>query len=168
MNVIFFYIIAAAILVFSVLSVTSRKILRAATFLLFVLISTAALYFLLQVHFLAAVQLMVYAGGIAVLIIFSILLTSNVDFTFEKIDWKKQIFSGLLTLGGAGITILTLLQFNFNSLVKVQTVTPDIRSFGRSFLSYGDGGFVLPFEVITVLLLAAMVAAIMVAKKSKQ
>ena len=168
MNVIFFYIIAAAILGFSILSVTSRKILRAATFLLFVLISTAALYFLLQVHFLAAVQLMVYAGGIAVLIIFSILLTSNVDFTFEKIDWKKQLFSGLLALGGAAITILTLLQFNFKALVQTQTVTPDIRSFGRAFLSYDDGGFVLPFEVITGLLLAAMVAAIMVAKKSKQ
>ena len=72
MNIAIFYILAAIILIFSVLSVTSRKILRAATYLLFVLIATGGLYFLLQVNFLAAVQLMVYAGGITVLIIFSI------------------------------------------------------------------------------------------------
>lgn len=167
MNVVFFYIIAAAIIGFSVLSVTSRKILRAATYLLFVLISTAALYFLLQVNFLAAVQLMVYAGGIAVLIIFSILLTSNVDFTFEKVDWKKHLFTSLLSLIGAGVTITTLLQYNFDNYSQSTAIAPHVKDFGRKLVDYGDGGFVLPFEVITVLLLAAMVAAIMVVKKSK-
>lgn len=168
MNIAFFYIIAAAILIFSVLSVTSRKILRAATYLLFVLISTGALYFLLQVNFLAAVQLMVYAGGITVLIIFSILLTSNIEFQFDKIELKKQAFSGLVSFAGAALCVFTLIQFNFDKLMKVQTVTPDIKNFGRQFLSYGEKGYVLPFEVITVLLLAAMVAAIMIAKKVKQ
>jgi len=76
-NEVMFYLIAAMILIFSVLTVTSRRILRAAVYLLFVLISTAGLYFMMNYNFLAAVQLTVYAGGIVVLIIFSILLTSH-------------------------------------------------------------------------------------------
>ena len=74
-NQIMFAVFAIAIIVFSVLAVTSRRILRAAVSLLFVLIATAGLYFLLNYQFLAAVQLTLYAGGIVVLIIFSILLT---------------------------------------------------------------------------------------------
>ena len=67
-----FVIFSAVILVFSILTITSRRILRAAVYLLFVLISTAGIYFWLQYQFLAAVQVALYAGGIVVLIIFSI------------------------------------------------------------------------------------------------
>ena len=88
-----FAIFSAIIIVFSVLTVTSRKILRAATFLLFVLIATAGLYFLLHFQFLAAVQLTLYAGGIVVLIIFSILLTSHISQKFEPIQPQKVIFT---------------------------------------------------------------------------
>ena len=69
-----FYILAAMVFVFSILTVTSRKILRAAVYLLFVLLATAGLFFMLNFNFLAAVQLTVYAGGIVVLIIFSVIL----------------------------------------------------------------------------------------------
>ena len=72
---IIFYILAASIVLFSILSVTSRRILRAAIFLLFVLVAMAGLYYMMNFQFLAAVQLILYAGGIVVLIIFSILLT---------------------------------------------------------------------------------------------
>ena len=72
-----YWIIALAIVVFSVLTVTTRKILRAATYLLFTLFATAALYFKLDYEFLGAVQIAVYAGGIVVLFVFSILLTTR-------------------------------------------------------------------------------------------
>ncbi|HAQ64381.1 MAG TPA: NADH-quinone oxidoreductase subunit J, partial [Bacteroidales bacterium] len=78
-NELMFFMLSAVILVFSVLTVTTRKILRAAVYLLFVLVATAGLYFQLNYNFLAAVQLTVYAGGIVVLIIFSILLTSHIS-----------------------------------------------------------------------------------------
>ena len=68
-------IIAIAIIVFSVLTVTTRKILRGATYLLFVLFATAGVYFQLGYEFLGAVQIAVYAGGIMVLFVVSILLT---------------------------------------------------------------------------------------------
>ena len=68
-----YFIIAIAIIAFSVLTVTTRKILRSATYLLFVLFATAALYFQMDYHFLGAVQIAVYAGGIVVLFVFAML-----------------------------------------------------------------------------------------------
>ena len=89
-NQIMFFLFSAMIVVFSVLTVTSRRILRAAVFLLFVLVSTAGLYFMLNYQFLAAVQLTLYAGGIVVLIIFSILLTSHISQKFEPVGFEKD------------------------------------------------------------------------------
>ena len=83
MDQLMFLLLSAVIVVFGILTVTSRKILRAAVYLLFVLTATAGIYFQLNYNFLAAVQLTVYAGGIVVLIIFSILLTSHIS---EKMD----------------------------------------------------------------------------------
>ena len=74
-NIVMYFIIAIAIIVFSVLTVTSRRILRTATYLLFVLFATAGIYFQLGYEFLGAVQIAVYAGGIMVLFVFAILLT---------------------------------------------------------------------------------------------
>ncbi len=70
-----FYLISAFVLGMAVLAVTSRKIFRSAIWLLFSLAGVAALYFWMQVEFVAAVQIIVYVGGVVVLIIFSIFLT---------------------------------------------------------------------------------------------
>ena len=72
-----FLFLATVIVVFSILTVTTKRILRSATYLLFVLFATAGIYFELNYSFLGAVQLTVYAGGIIVLYVFSILLTSS-------------------------------------------------------------------------------------------
>ncbi len=89
-NQLMFALFAAVIIIFSILTVTSRRILRAATFLLFVLVATGGLYFLLRYNFLAAIQLTLYAGGIVVLIIFSILLTSHIGEKLEAPGNKKD------------------------------------------------------------------------------
>jgi len=89
---IMFILFSAMIVIFSILTVTSRKILRAAVFLLFVLVSTSGLYFMLNYQFLAAVQLTLYAGGIVVLIIFSILLTSHISQKFESFRLEEEYF----------------------------------------------------------------------------
>lgn len=68
-SIVMYGIIVAAIIVFSILTVTTRRILRAATYLLFVLFATAGLYFKLDYEFLGAVQIAVYAGGIVVLFV---------------------------------------------------------------------------------------------------
>jgi NADH-quinone oxidoreductase subunit J len=161
-----FFIVATIILVFSVLTVTSRKILRSAVYLLFVLISTSVLYFMLHFNFLAAVQLTVYAGGIVVLIIFSILLTSHISERAVMAPLKQSLLSALATLAGATLVLMVILGFNF-----VPNTTPannsTIHEVGLALVSYQRGGFALPFEVISILLLAAMIGAIVVAKKEK-
>ena len=161
---IMFAIFALTIVIFSILTVTSRKILRAAVSLLMVLIATAGLYFLLNYQFLAAVQLTLYAGGIVVLIIFSILLTSQISHKFEAVEWKKSIFSALAAIAGAIVVITTILGHAFSAdTTAAQEVNMEV--IGKTLLGTGKDGFVLPFEVISVLLVAAMIAAIVIAKK---
>lgn len=163
-----FYLFASIIVIFSILTVTSRRILRAAVFLLFVLIATSAFYFMLRYTFLAAAQLALYAGGIVVLIIFSILLTSHISERFPQIPFKKAFFSGLVAAIGAGISIAAIVQFDFKQkFIADNTTELPVREIGLKMLDYGEGGFVLPFEVISILLLAAMFGAIVIAKKKK-
>ena len=163
-----FYLFASIIVVFSILTVTSRRILRAAVFLLFVLCATSAFYFMLRYTFLAATQLALYAGGIVVLIIFSILLTSHISEKFRQIEFKKALFSGLVAAIGAALSIAAILQFDFNQqFTETKTAELPVRDIGLSLMNYGEGVYILPFEVISILLLAAMIAAIVIAKKRK-
>lgn len=163
-NQLMFILFALMIIVFSVLTVTTRKILRAATYLLFVLVSTSGLYFMLNYQFLAGVQLTLYAGGIVVLIIFSILLTSHISQKFEVPGLKKIIFSAIASAAGAILSIITILDYNFSATTEAaQEVNMNL--IGKSLLSVGYDGYVLPFEVISVLLLAAMIGSIVIAKK---
>lgn len=165
-NVLMFYLFSGTILFFSVLAVTSRRILRAAVFLLFALVSTSGFYFMLQYQFLAGVQLALYAGGIVVLIIFSILLTHHISHRFERPPLLNLFFGLLLAAIGAGITIFTLVKYPFRA-TEALPVTADMRLIGLQLLDTGKNGYALPFEVISVLLLAAMIAAIVIAKKGR-
>ena len=164
-NQIMFILFSGIIIVCSILTVTSRRILRSAAYLLFVLISTSGLYFMLNYQFLAAVQLTLYAGGIVVLIIFSILLTSHINQKFEPVEWKKVVFSALASMSGALVTIITILDFKFTATTEAAREV-DMHLVGNSLLSVGKDGYILPFEVISVLLLAAMISAIVIAKKA--
>jgi NADH-quinone oxidoreductase subunit J len=161
-----FFVIAAIILIFSVLTVTSRRILRSAVYLLFVLIATAVLYFMLEYNFLAAVQLTVYAGGIVVLIIFSILLTSHISERAVVLPVKYQLLSALATLAGATLILMVIAGFAFVPNTN-PAVESNVHNIGLALVSYQRGGYALPFEVISILLLAAMIGAIVVARKER-
>jgi len=164
-NQIMFILFSVMITVFSIMTVTTRRILRAAVYLLFVLVSTAGLYFMLNYQFLAAVQLTLYAGGIVVLIIFSILLTSHINQKFEILEFKKSVFSAIAALAGAILCIITILDHKF-SATDIAAKEVDMKLIGKSLLSMEYDGYILPFEVISILLIAAMVGAIVVAKKA--
>jgi NADH-quinone oxidoreductase subunit J len=164
MNQIIFVLFAAIIVVFSILTVTSRRILRAAVSLLFVLVSTSGLYFMLDFAFLAAVQLALYAGGIVVLIIFSILLTSHISQKMEAVELKKSIFTALAVVLGIVLTLTTILSYQFQATTAAAAEL-NMTVIGKALLSYTADGYVLPFEVISILLLAAMIASIVIAKK---
>ncbi|MEI6853125.1 MAG: NADH-quinone oxidoreductase subunit J [Bacteroidota bacterium] len=161
-----FIIFSVAIVIFSILTVTSRKILRAAVYLLFVLISTSGIYFWLNYQFMAAVQLTLYAGGIVVLIIFSILLTHQIDHKFDVPSWKKVLPAALASLSGMLLTLYAILTYNFVPTDKAP-VAVDMKVIGNQLMGIGENGYALPFEVISILLLAAMIGAIIIAKKGK-
>ena len=133
---------------------------------MFVLIATSGIYFWLEYQFMAAVQLSLYAGGIVVLIIFSILLTHQIDHKFDVPGWKKLLPAALASLSGLVLTLYAILTYNFVPTDKAP-VTVDMKVIGNQLMSVGENGYALPFEVISILLLAAMIGAIIIAKKGK-
>jgi NADH-quinone oxidoreductase subunit J len=164
---ILFFLLSAMIIVFSILTVTSRRILRAAVYLLFVLVSTAGLYFMLNYNFLAAVQLTVYAGGIIVLIIFSILLTSHISERAQMAGRFQGLMSALAVVAGATLTLITIIGYSFPAKSGIESPS-DVKAIGRALVSYNENGYALPFEVVSILLLAAMIGAIIVARKENK
>ena len=164
MEIVFFYLLAAIIVVFSILTITSRNILRAAVYLLFVLAASAGIYFMVNFNFLAAVQLTVYAGGIVVLIIFSILLTHQINTTLEPAGLGKKILAGSVSLISGVVFLWAVLSYPFKAASQ-EIEDSSVGEIGNQLMNYSDNGYVLPFEVISVLLLASMVAAIIIAKK---
>jgi len=162
MEKIIFYTLALIMIVFAIASVTSRKMLRSVIYLLFVLCGIAGIYFLIDYNFLAAIQLTVYAGGIIVLIIFSVLLVHHIEMELEVAKLSKKILVGIACLIGLGVFLTTIYSHEFN--VIENSLTTSTSDIGMKLLSYEAGGFILPFEVISVLLLAAMVGAIIIAK----
>jgi len=121
---------------------------------------------MLRFNFLAAIQLTLYAGGIVVLIIFSILLTSQIADKLEQPHLMKKIYAAFTAIIGGGLCIVTILQYDFKEKMMEAPAT-DIESVGQALISTGKYGYALPFEVISILLLAAMVGSIIIAKKRK-
>ena len=163
-----FYVASAIVIIFAVMSVTSGKLLRSAIYLLVVLVGVAIFYVVLDYMFLAAVQIVVYMGGIVVLIIFSILLTSHINEKLQAVSPLATILTALTTILGAGvmISIISNHYFEISSDKGVSELT--VKKIGTALLSYEKYGYVLPFEVISILLLAAMIAAIVIAKREKK
>lgn len=163
---IIFYLLAAFIIGNGVLAMTTRKIFRAAIFLLFSLIGVAGLYFWMHVEFVAAVQVIVYVGGIVVLLIFSIFLTQQTGKDMPRPTNTRMIFSALAAILGAALTYSLIRQYGFIGGSGDQfNVSP--QRIGDQMLDYQDTGYALPFEVISILLLAAMIGCIVIALKSK-
>lgn len=168
-NIILYFVIAIAISVFSFMAVSSRKILRAATYLLFVLIGTAVFYFQLGYQFLGAVQLAVYAGGIMVLFVFAIVLTHKPNDEADKLGSHRKTLGLLLSVGGAVLLLFALFNMpvlNGFSLTQMLSGTPiDMKEIGTAMLSSGKFQYLLPFEAVSVLLLACIIGGVVVARK---
>lgn len=162
---IIFYLLSALILGAGLLSVTTKKIFRSAIWLLFSLIGIAGLFFWMQMNFLAAVQIIVYVGGIVVLIIFSIFLTQQSGSEMAKPVVGRQLFSILSVLVGFAFIYFLICQHPFR---QNATHLPDtsVSTIGTQMLSTTEHGYVLPFEVVSILLLAAMIGCIVIAIKT--
>ena len=134
-NYVMFIILAVVILGSAVLCVTTKRIMRAATFLLFVLFGVAGLYFLLDYTFLGAAQISVYAGGVTMLYVFAIQLVGrrSLQGLMERMKGSRVAAGAILSLVGAD---------------KYQ--------------------YVLPFELISVFLLACIIGGLAIARKDQK
>ena len=165
-SIIMYWIIALSIVIFSILTVTTRRILRSATFLLFSLFATAALYFTLDYEFLGSVQIAVYAGGIVVLFVFSILLTTRPGHKSETLESRKRISGLIAAIAAGGLGLWALASRCNDMLTKLPAMqNPDMEKIGDAILGTNHGGYLLPFESISVLLLACIIGGIVVARK---
>jgi NADH-quinone oxidoreductase subunit J len=162
---IIFYFLSACILLAAVLAVTTRKIFRSAIWLLFSLMCIAGLYFWMELAFIAAVQIIVYVGGIVVLIIFSIFLTQQSGSEMAKPVRSRSWVAALAVLFGFTATGMLLYQHEFPP-TSTMPFTVEVDAIGNQLLSTTEHGYVLPFEVVSMLLLAAMVGCIVIAMKT--
>lgn len=163
-SAVIFYAISALILGAGLLAVTSAKIFRSAIWLLSALVGIAALYFWMQVEFIAAVQIVVYVGGIVVLIIFSIFLTQESGKELPKPKGRNVLFSVLAALFGFGFSYNIIGRYGF-SAGSTQPFHVSVSDMGTQMLSTAEHGYILPFEVVSILLLAAMIGCIVIAMK---
>jgi NADH-quinone oxidoreductase subunit J len=167
-NLIIFILLGVFIITSSILAVTAKRMMRAATFLLFVLVGTAGLYLFLNYHFLAAVQLAVYAGGVLVLFIFAILLTSDRGDKTEPED-KKRVFAGIFTvLAGLCVTLFIIFKHKF-LFPENAIITGDeqlsMNEIGHALMGTEKYQYLLPFEALSILLLACIIGGILIARK---
>lgn len=163
-STIIFYLLAAITLGSALLAVTTRQIFRAAIFLLFTLIGIAGFYFWLQYEFIAAVQIVVYVGGIVVLIIFSIFLTQQSGEELPKPEWTRKLFSACAAFCGFALILTQILIHPF-SATSAPATEASVSNIGQQLLDIEKNGMALPFEVISILLLAAMIGCIVIAMR---
>ena len=167
-KIVMFCILAIIIIGSAVLCVTTKRIMRAATFLLFVLFGVAGLYFLLGYTFLGAAQISVYAGGITMMYVFAIQLVSK-----RTLQGLIERFKGTRVGGGLLISVLGLVTVGLvlmknqfvNNLVTGDIAEVPMEQIGQALLGAGKYQYVLPFEFISVFLLACIIGGVLIARK---
>ncbi|WP_320051727.1 NADH-quinone oxidoreductase subunit J [uncultured Acetobacteroides sp.] len=166
-EIVIFYILALMAVAFGALTVFSRMIFRSAIYLLFCMVSIAGLYFLMSMEFIAGLQILIYVGGIIVLIIFSIFLTHKSGQKLPASKRSNLIWGGLLGVAGLALTLGVLFTHAFPQTSQV-AVDASVKTIGIQMLDYTNHGYALFFEVISFLLLAALVGSIAIAIKDKK
>ena len=163
-----FCILAVVILGSAIMSVMTKSIMRAATFLLFVLFGVAGIYFLLDYTFLGAAQIAVYAGGITMMYIFAIQLVSKhtLQNLVERFKGSRVVSGTLISLLGLVVVGFVLLKNHFiYAACKMEDVEVPMDKIGNTLVGSEKYGYVLPFEFISIFLLACIVGGIMIARK---
>ena len=159
-----FYGFALMTIASALVVVTVRNIVHAAFSLMVTLFGVAGLYVFLQADFLAATQVIVYVGGILVLILFGVMMTSG------RLEMRIQIERGQLLLGGVIALMLLMLLLTVIANTPVwKNLTDDGTELPPTTERIGElilnGPFLLPFEVVSVLLLVALIGAALISRK---
>lgn len=164
MQLLMFYIFGIGAVVSALLMVTNKRPVRAAMSLIATMSFLAGLYVLLDAHLIAALQLIVYAGAIMVLFLFVIMLL-NLE---EK---EGRLAGNTMALQTVAILVVGAILAVMVSLVKMEGALPALGDMGAQFGTTKAVGkmlftdYLLPFEIASVLLLAAIVGAVILAKR---
>lgn len=159
---ILFYIFALLTITSAVFLVSTRNIMYSAMALFVTLLSIAALYLLLRADFIAITQIMVYVGGILILLLFGIMLTHRITSIDIKTNNLNIIPAVIFTVGITAIIIVIMLTTKWRITIPVQNETT-ISEIGRQLLS----SYLLPFEIASIVLLIALIGSAMYARKNK-
>lgn len=164
MESILFYLFAFLTLLCGFLVVAnpfSRNPVTSAMFLVLTIVSMAGLFVLLHAFFLAAVQILVYAGAVMVLFLFVLMMLDLKDEQRRKIN-RFGIFAGVISVGAIALIFLNvIITTKPGAVLAAPTVEGATKPLGRILFT----DFVLPFEILSVLLLVAMVGVILLSKK---
>ena len=140
--------------------VSARRLVHSAMFLVASFLGVAAIFLLLGADFLAVVQVLIYAGAIMILMLFAIMLTPHQTEERRPGQWAQRLAAGLVAVSFLAISGITLLGTRW-PLAASLPEQPTTEAIGRLLLS----NYVLPFEMASVLLLAAMIGAILIARE---
>ncbi|MBI3124538.1 MAG: NADH-quinone oxidoreductase subunit J [Ignavibacteriales bacterium] len=160
---IMFYLFAAITLVSAWFVVTTRNVIYSAFFLLFTFFGVAGIYVLLAADFIAVVQIMVYVGGILILLLFGVMLTN----TITNVDIRTGASNLLPASIATGILMGAVVSVMWYTEWKIQpTAAPNttIKELGRLLLT----DYVLVFELLGLLLLVALIGAASIARREKE
>lgn len=155
-----FYALAALLVGSSILAVAVRNVFHAALYLILALFSVAGFFILLNAEFLAAVQVLIYVGAVAVLVIFAVMLTTRLTDARIRAH-NEQVGPGLVVALAMFAAVIMALWNTIWPSPTGQGAVDNVRTVGRQLMTK----FVLPFEIASVLLLAAMIGAIVIAAK---
>jgi NADH-quinone oxidoreductase subunit J len=163
-----FLITAAITLISAVMVVSLRKVMQSAFAFVLTLMGVAVMFAIIGSGFFAMVQVVVYIGAIAILIIFSVMLIHNVMDSSERQINRGAVFAGVaVVVLFAGLVFVMSAWGKFQSMPSVLPAQiDDLALMGKAFAD--PEGFVVPFELVTVLLLAAMVGGIFIAREHKE
>jgi NADH-quinone oxidoreductase subunit J len=158
----FFWAISAVIVVSSLAVVLMKNIVHCALFLIVSFLGIAGIYAMLQADFLAAVQVLVYVGAIAVLIVFAVMLTRRGDIKKSNLFNKYAVIAGLTSIA----FLVTVVEIITGS--KFDVIESTGESIVRPLATALMGNYVVAFEAAAVLLLVALIGAIILAKGVKK
>ncbi|MCQ2096566.1 MAG: NADH-quinone oxidoreductase subunit J [Fibrobacter sp.] len=165
-----FYAVAFVILAMAVCTVAVKNVLKSAVFLIFTFVGTAILYMLLQAEFIALAQVMVYVGGVVIFVVFTILLTSHLGEDNFSVNIPRTFAAGALSVAFVMVMVKSL--FPAKELATMPSAAPEgyagLKAIALRLLDYGPSGYIIPFEIVSVLLLATLISAVTVARKEKE
>lgn len=161
---ILFYVFAALTLIPALVVVFSRSLIYAAFSLLFTFMGVAGLYVLLSADFIAVAQIMVYIGGILILLVFGVMLTKKATDVEIQTGMAKTIPATIVVAVAMSTLILVLLPVNWLQTDYMPEVAGTTLELGELLMTT----FILPFEVAGILLLVAVMGAALIARKPKE